>query len=196
MLHSEERRVMGIRTPVIGAVSALAIFLPVSVFGGNQSRAEKIAPCNTVPEAVAERRQATWKWEKELEVNRTPTEFMERKTSSCPYLKYLKREWSLRADKRFRTTMKLERDARAAIRWVFGPYADEALDVAWCESRHSVWAENGQYLGLFQMGSYARSEYGHSDTAIGQARAAHAYFVASGRDWSPWQCRPGGYLGW
>jgi len=54
----------------------------------------------------------------------------------------------------------------------------------------SVWAENGQYLGLFQMGDFARGAYGHGHTALEQARSAYAYFVASGRDWSPWECQP------
>lgn len=79
---------------------------------------------------------------------------------------------------------------QGAIRHVFGRYAEQALAVAWCESRYDVWAGNGQYLGLFQMGDYARSTYGHGDTALEQARAAYAYFAASGYDWSPWACRP------
>lgn len=77
-----------------------------------------------------------------------------------------------------------------AIRLVFGERAAGALRVAWCESRYSTGARNGQYLGLFQMGSYARSTYGHSSSALGQAQAAYRYFVASGRDWSPWECKP------
>ena len=81
-------------------------------------------------------------------------------------------------------------DPVAAIRFVFGPYADQALRVAYCESRYSTRAVNGQYLGLFQMGSSERATYGHSSTALGQARAAYRYFVASGRDWSPWACKP------
>lgn len=86
---------------------------------------------------------------------------------------------------------------QAAICHVFGSYCSQALSVARCETggTFSVYAQNGQYLGLFQMGSYARSRYGHSWTAIGQARAAYGYFVDSGRDWSPWQCRPWG-LAW
>jgi hypothetical protein len=80
---------------------------------------------------------------------------------------------------------------RAAICDVFGRrYCREALSVSWCESRHSTSAENGQYLGLFQMGSYARGLYGHGRTARQQALAAHRYFVVSGRDWSPWSCKP------
>jgi len=78
----------------------------------------------------------------------------------------------------------------AAIRRVFGAYASQALSVAWCESRFDVYARNGQYLGLFQMGDYARSTYGHSWTALGQSRSAYAYFVEAGADWSPWECKP------
>ena len=77
-----------------------------------------------------------------------------------------------------------------AIRLVFGVYASAALRVAWCESRWHTGAVNGQYLGLFQMGRYARGRYGHARDALGQARAAYRYFVASGRDWSPWECKP------
>jgi len=183
---------------VIPIVATLVFFSPSVVEGKNdqKSRAEKIASCKSIPSTVAERRQATWKWEKELRIQTTPTSYMERKTSSCRYLKSLKRKWSLRADKRYRTVVKLERDPRAAISWVFGAYASQAISVAWCESRLKTWASNGQYLGLFQMGSTPRSLYGHGSTAIEQARAAKRYFDRSGRDWSPWQCRPGGHLGW
>jgi hypothetical protein len=80
--------------------------------------------------------------------------------------------------------------APLAIRAVFGRHAEQALTVAWCESRWSTGARNGQYLGLFQMGSFARSRYGHGGDALTQARAAYAYFVDSGRDWSPWSCKP------
>ena len=78
----------------------------------------------------------------------------------------------------------------AAIRYVFGPYADQALRVAGCESGLSIYAHNGQYHGLFQMGEHERAVYGDAGDAMGQARAAYRYFVASGRDWSPWACKP------
>lgn len=84
----------------------------------------------------------------------------------------------------------LTRTPQGAIRYVFGQYSSQALAVAWCESRWSTTASNGQYLGLFQMGDYARSRYGHGEDALTQARAAWAYFAASGYDWSPWACRP------
>ena len=79
---------------------------------------------------------------------------------------------------------------RAAITQVFGRYAQQALHVAWCESRWRTDAHNGQYLGLFQMGTFARGKFGHGHGAWAQARAAYRYFVYSGRDWSPWTCRP------
>ena len=73
---------------------------------------------------------------------------------------------------------------------VFGPYCTEALQVARCESGLQTGAQNGQYLGLFQMGAQPRRLFGHGDSAEQQAHAALRYFVVSGRDWSPWSCRP------
>lgn len=71
-------------------------------------------------------------------------------------------------------------------------YSQEAMKVVYCETggTYSVWSRNGQYLGLFQMGSWERATYGHGNNAWVQARAAHRYFVASGSDWSPWECKP------
>ena len=73
---------------------------------------------------------------------------------------------------------------------VFGSYCREALAVSRCESGHQTEAQNGQYLGLFQMGSNERRIFGHGSSATAQAKAAHRYFVAAGRDWSPWSCKP------
>ena len=80
--------------------------------------------------------------------------------------------------------------AKVAICKTFGQYCNQALAVSWCESKWYIWAQNGQYLGIFQMGSSERAKYGHGPGAWAQARAAHRYFVASGRDWSPWSCKP------
>jgi hypothetical protein len=82
-----------------------------------------------------------------------------------------------------------ERNSRV-ICTVFGKYCGQALRVAKCESGLSEWARNGQYLGLFQMGSYARARYGHAWNPWTQARAAYRYFVDSGRGWGPWECKP------
>jgi hypothetical protein len=77
------------------------------------------------------------------------------------------------------------------IMHVFGPvHGPDAVRVARCESGLSVWARNGQYLGLFQMGSRERSIYGHGNNAWAQSRAAKRYFVATDRSWSPWTCKP------
>jgi hypothetical protein len=63
-----------------------------------------------------------------------------------------------------------------------------ALNVAWCESSIRPWATNGQYLGAFQMGAWARSTFGHGRTTWEQARAARRYHRVSG--WGGWECRP------
>lgn len=76
------------------------------------------------------------------------------------------------------------------IRYVFGAYGEQAVAVASCESGLSVYARNGQYLGLFQMGEYARARYGHSWDALGQSRSAYAYFADTGYTWGPWECKP------
>lgn len=86
-------------------------------------------------------------------------------------------------------------DPLVAIRHVFGVYSGQAISVADCETggTFSVWADNGQYENIFQMGLEERKTYGwHTvgSPAIVAARAAWNYFVASGRDWSPWECKP------
>ena len=68
-------------------------------------------------------------------------------------------------------------------------YCAQALRVGYCESGLRTEARNGQYRGIWQMGSWERRKYGHGSTVRAQARAANRYFVASGRDWSPWACR-------
>jgi hypothetical protein len=79
---------------------------------------------------------------------------------------------------------------QAVICRIFGVHCKEAVTVARCESRLQTWARNGQYLGLFQMGTSERSLFGHGPSAEEQARAAYRYFVFSGRNWSPWSCKP------
>ena len=81
------------------------------------------------------------------------------------------RERSVRAAHQ-RTIARLRSSPVKAICHVFRNYCDEALRVARCESGYRTSAQNGQYLGMFQ------------------ARAAYRYFVRTGRDWSPWSCKP------
>lgn len=73
---------------------------------------------------------------------------------------------------------------------LFGGYCQQALAVSRCESGLRTDAQNGQYLGLFQMGTSERRIFGHGPSVAEQVSAAHRYFVASGRDWSPWSCKP------
>jgi hypothetical protein len=100
------------------------------------------------------------------------------------------RRRTLASAKASRQLAALNAAPRRAICHVFGSYCGEALRVARCESNYRTTAQNGQYLGLFQMGSSERGLFGHGRTAVEQARAAHRYFVRSGRDWSPWSCKP------
>lgn len=80
--------------------------------------------------------------------------------------------------------------ATRAICQVFGPYRWQALRVAGCESGYSVHAHNGQYYGLFQMGSRERALFGGSSTnPYDQAVAAWRYFKYA-HGWGPWSCRP------
>ncbi len=91
---------------------------------------------------------------------------------------------------RMRFEAQLARAPAKAICHVFGSYCKQALQVARCESGVHTSAQNGQYRGLFQMGSNERQLFGHGESALEQARAAYRYFVRSGRDWSPWSCKP------
>ena len=84
--------------------------------------------------------------------------------------------------------------AKRAVCKVFGSQCANAMYVVRCETggTYSVWAGYGkhQYYGLFQMGSWARANYGHGWNAWAQARAAYKLWRAHG--WSQWQCSPHG----
>lgn len=139
-------------------------------------------------------RDRTHECEHELGLRPTPV-------SSEPIVSGAFARWALTVWRsRQRATCRLAaalRDPRHAILAVFGPvHGPGAIVVAKCESGLRTTATNGQYRGIFQMGSSERARFGHSETVLGQVVAAHRYFVASGSDWSPWQCRPNGGLGW
>ena len=110
-------------------------------------------------------------------------------TGGPPYRAWVLRRWRQRLELCQALEAKL-RDPVQAILAVFGSRGWEAVEVARCETggTFSVYARNGQYLGLFQMGEFARSRYGHGWTALAQARSAYRYFREAG--WSPWECRP------
>lgn len=87
------------------------------------------------------------------------------------------------------TSHRRDLDRRACIiRVVFGTEGRTAVRVAWCESRLDPNARNGQFRGVFQMGSSERRRFGHGRTVLAQARAAKRYHDLSG--WSPWECGP------
>lgn len=172
------------RVLVASVAAAVTAFI-----GLHSSDAEsKQTPCKATPAQVREKRQATWSWQRKLGEEPTPTASRERH-AGCAYLHWLRRLWTLRALEHYRLFART-REPRGAIRYVFKSYAPDALAVAYCESRLHVTAVNGQYRGLFQMGSSERQLFGHGPTALEQTRAAWRYFDRSGRDWSPWSCKP------
>jgi hypothetical protein len=85
-----------------------------------------------------------------------------------------------------------------AIHWGFcGKQTKRTCDLGWqavrvakCESGWSMtpYAGNGQYLGMFQFGSFARSTYGFGWSPWVQSAAAYRYYRVAG--WSPWECKP------
>lgn len=69
----------------------------------------------------------------------------------------------------------------------------EACEVEWCESRGDRWATNGQYLGHFQLGAWARSRFLRGAWWNGwrNAEAARRLFRWNGRRWAgQWSCDP------
>jgi hypothetical protein len=92
--------------------------------------------------------------------------------------------------------------AHQAVRSVFAPDGPavqrQAVRVAGCESAGDPsgrvlrpYATNGQYLGLFQLGAWARGRYlrGPWYSAWANARAARRLWIANGRDWGgQWEC--------
>jgi hypothetical protein len=109
-------------------------------------------------------------------------------------LRFAKAEirWTLAELRETRKTLHvraLPQDVSGVITYVFGPHAAEAKTVALCESGFSTSATNGQYFGVFQMGSHERARYGGSSLNVwDQVRAAYRYYRAAG--WRPWECRP------
>jgi hypothetical protein len=71
----------------------------------------------------------------------------------------------------------------------YGFDAAGMLRVARCESNLNRHATNGQYLGLFQLGGFARDRYlrGAWNDSYANALAAARYAHDSG-GWGPWTC--------
>jgi hypothetical protein len=76
--------------------------------------------------------------------------------------------------------------ARKAVCYYFGAYCEQAMQIVRCETGGTYWpwVSNGQYHGIFQMGSNERAKYGDGSSVWAQAKAAYAYFRDAG--WHPW----------
>lgn len=136
-------------------------------------------------------RTMTWRYQDRAGVARTRTVHAELRTQSVPFLTWIRNLWEhrrIRAARLGSHGSSSSASVPSIICSVFGPQCSEAKAVAWCESRYSTTAINGQYYGLFQMGSAERATYatiGYT-TAYQQTVAAHNYFMAAG--WGPWAC--------
>lgn len=151
----------------------------------------KAADCPKIGKAIIFYRGKVWEYQDFLDEPRSHTNYPEKRKNACPYKHQVVGKWRALLQKYRKVADRLA-DQATAICYVFGEYCQQALAVARCESGRSlsIHAKNGQYLGMFQMGSSERRIFGHGNTPLEQARAAHRYFVASGRDWSPWSCKP------
>lgn len=145
------------------------------------------APPARLLDRIVEARHRTHVCERALGLSETPVSAAAIRGNA--YARWVYGRWDARAEATCRVARAVGTPA-GAICVVFGDRCEEALSVARCESGLSTRAVNGQYLGLFQMGDYARGRYGHGSTPLEQARSAHAYFVDAGSDWGPWSCKP------
>lgn len=181
---------------LIALMVVMAVFIsPAHAKGTAQ------AECKPTHDGIRFYRAVTWKRQDALGISHTRAS--KARIIGCSYARWVAHLWQHRA---FLLREKYERhqhfmatvqtDPVSAISYVFGPYARDAIGVARCESNLRTWAQNGQYLGLFQMGSSERRIYGHGNDALTQAQAAYRYFIASGKGWGPWQCQPSGGLQW
>ena len=80
------------------------------------------------------------------------------------------------------------------IHEVFGPYGDQAVRVAMCESGLNPNAYNGALgaAGLFQIipGTWASTSYAGQSVynPVANIQAAHQIFARDGYSWSEWAC--------
>jgi hypothetical protein len=165
----------------------------------SRKREPSAAPCLSARRGLAwyRQRQRDWLKLRDSKATLNPVFRVGRKPRSCPDARYLAgvaKRRSFQARRAYERYLERRRERLQnpsyAICWVFKRFCSEALRVASCESGRGVHARNGEYLGIFQMGSSERRLYGHGDTPLEQAQAAYRYFADSGFDWSPWSCKP------
>jgi len=80
----------------------------------------------------------------------------------------------------------LYQQALRAVCFYFKQNCTTAMRIVNCETggSYAPWSANGQYLGIFQMGSQERATYGYGSNVWAQAKAAYAYFRVAG--FGPW----------
>ena len=77
--------------------------------------------------------------------------------------------------------------ALRAVCYYFGPNCQTAMRIVKCETggTYSTLSANGQYHGIFQMGSHERATFGDGNNVWAQAKAAYHYFLAA-HGFGPW----------
>lgn len=174
------------------ASAALALL----VGGTPKAQAKNLSVAHACPgivKGIYYYRGSARKWERMMGHRPSKSDFNASLVYSCKYATWVAHTWASRAAKNreeYVHWIATQNDPEYQICAVFGRYCSQAKAVAWCEGKFNPYAENGQYLGTFQMGEHERSIYGHGYTVRAQAEAAYRYFIASGSDWSPWQCKP------
>lgn len=75
---------------------------------------------------------------------------------------------------------------RAVCHFFTGPNCAIAMRIVKCETggTYVPWAINGQYHGIWQMGSHERATYGDGNNVWAQTKAAYHYFRDAG--FGPW----------
>lgn len=132
--------------------------------------------------------------ERNLDRDRAPhaTRRLYSSSTSMPFRRWAYQLWRGRAAHCQATTAYLNAVPPRAIRYVFARIGQAATAIAVASheagsgdiDRHPFCTRttNGQYLGCFQMGEWARDKYGHGPTALDQAWAALRY-VVDARGW-------------
>jgi hypothetical protein len=139
----------------------------------------------TLIRSIERNRARTWRCQRALGRGLSPISYSAERSPSIAYRRWVNRLWARRAGFVCNVARQTSDPVRA-IYAVWGLRAPEAIRVFRCESHLYVGARNGQYLGIAQMGLYARGRYGHGHTALEQARAAYRMWRAEG--WHPWSC--------
>lgn len=142
--------------------------------------------------AIAHQRARTWRCQLGLGRPRSRVSYAAERSPSLAFRKWTLRLWRDRAEYECHLARQLSDPVRA-IYAVFGKYGAQAVEVARCETggTFSIYADNGQYLGLFQVSAHWRRVVpGFAYTPLAQARHAYRVFRLTGSNWSHWTCKP------